>query len=96
MTSCVSRISVFTHRNDLGGAVWNPAIRLTRKYPVFVVVEDDAGVQALAKCWCFDPAPDAHVALLRTEVVPKFLGVALADAQSGRVVRLFRPVRLPE
>lgn len=96
MTSCISRISVFTHCNDLGGAVWNPAIRWTRKYAVFVVVEDDAGVQALAKCWCFDPAPGALVAFLRTEVVPKFLGVALADAQSGRIARLIGPVRLPE
>lgn len=80
MTGRISRISVFTHCNDLGGKVWNPAIRWTKKQAVFVVIEDEDGHQGLGECWCFDAAPDALVAFLRTEVIPQFIGNLLEDA----------------
>lgn len=80
MAACISRISVFTHCNDLGGKVWNPAIRWTKKHAVFVVIEDEDGRQGLGECWCFDAAPDALVAFMRTDVVPHFLGNTLQDA----------------
>jgi len=70
----IARISVYSHLNDLAGKVWNPAIRWTFKYAVFVVVEDDTGLSGLGECWCFDSAPDSLVAYLRTEVVPHFVG----------------------
>lgn len=73
----IIRFSVYTHCNDLGGKVWNPAIRWTRKYAVFVVLENDQGVAGLGECWCFDTAPDALVAFLRTEVAPHFLGCCI-------------------
>ena len=57
--SVIRSFSVFTHCNDLGGKVWNPAIRWTKKYAVFVVLENDQGVQGIGECWCFDTAPDA-------------------------------------
>ena len=80
MSVAISHIAVHTHCNDLGGKIWNPAIRWTKKYAVFVTLRDSAGQTGLGECWCFDAAPDALVAFLRTEVVPHFLGAALDDA----------------
>ena len=80
--SVIRSFSVYTHCNDLGGKVWNPAIRWTKKYAVFVVLENDDGVQGLGECWCFDTAPDSLVAFLRTEVAPHILGCSLLDYQS--------------
>ncbi|WP_417407955.1 enolase C-terminal domain-like protein [Hoeflea sp.] len=79
MSFHISRISVSSHCNDLGGKVWNPAIRWTRKYAVFVEIEDSDGAVGLGECWCFDAAPDALIAYLRTEVVPHFLGLGPDD-----------------
>ena len=80
--SVIRSFSVFTHCNDLGGKVWNPAIRWTKKYAVFVVLENDQGVQGIGECWCFDTAPDALVAFLRTELAPHILGCRLVDYPS--------------
>ena len=63
----IARIRVSTHCNDLGGKVWNPALRWTRKYAVFVEVEDQDGVTGLGECWCFDSQPDALIAFLRKQ-----------------------------
>ena len=62
MMARITRISVHTHCNDLGGKVWNPAIRWTLKYAVFVVLYDAEGRSGTGECWCFDSAPDALVA----------------------------------
>lgn len=70
----ISSFSVHTHCNDLGGKVWNPAIKWIKKYAVFVVLESDDGQTGLGECWCFDTSPDALVAFLRTEVAPHILG----------------------
>jgi len=80
--SLVTRFSVFSHCNDLGGKVWNPAIKWTKKYAVFVVLETDQGCSGLGECWCFDTAPDTLVAFLRTEIAPQFLGTPVADIKS--------------
>jgi L-alanine-DL-glutamate epimerase-like enolase superfamily enzyme len=77
VTPTISKIAVHTHCNDLGGKIWNPAIRWTQKYAVFVTVQDTTGTVGVGECWCFDTAPDALVAYLRTEVVPHFLGAGL-------------------
>ena len=79
MSTTISRISIYSHCNDLGGKIWNPAIRWTKKYAVFVVIEDDSGLTGLGECWCFDSAPDSLIAFLRTEVLPFFIGVRLDD-----------------
>ncbi len=73
---------MYSHKNDLGNKVWNPAIRWTTKFSVFVVIEDDEGTQGLGECWCFDTAPDALVAFLRTDVIPHFLGAAVSNSES--------------
>jgi len=78
----ISSVSVYSHENNLGNKVWNPAIRWKVKYAVFVVIEDNTGLQGLGECWCFDSAPDSLVAFLRTEVVPHFLGCSIASANS--------------
>ena len=70
----IARVKILTHCNDLGGKVWNPALRWTRKYAVFVEIEDSDGATGLGECWCFDSQPDALIAFLKTEVVPHFLG----------------------
>ncbi len=80
--SVIRSFSVHTHCNDLGGKVWNPAIRWNKKYAVFVVLESDSGVRGLGECWCFDAAPDALVAYLRTEIAPHILGCRLIDYSS--------------
>ena len=72
--SVIKRISVRTHCNDLGGKVWNPAITWTKKYAVFVTIENEHGVTGLGECWCFDTEPDALVAYLRTEICPHLIG----------------------
>ena len=77
--SLVTKLSVYTHCNDLGGKVWNPAIKWTKKFAVFVVLENDSGVTGLGECWCFDTAPDALVAFLRTEVAPHIVGCRCDD-----------------
>lgn len=79
--SIISRIDVATHCNDLGGRVWNPVIRWHQKYAVFVVVEDDEGRRGFGECWCFDSAPDALVAFLRSEVAPHFLDHSTDDLE---------------
>lgn len=77
----IARLSLATHVNDLGGKVWNPAIRWTLKHAVFVVIEDTDGRVGLGECWCFDTAPDALLAFLRTEVLPHFEGVPVDEAE---------------
>lgn len=77
--SRIARITLATHANDLGGKLWNPAIRWTLKHAVFVMIEDDAGNRGLGECWCFDTAPDALLAFLRTEVLPHFDGADLNE-----------------
>ena len=62
--------------------MWNPAIRWTNKFAVFVVIEDDNGTQGIGECWCFDTAPDALIAFLRTEVIPHFLNMDVANGDS--------------
>lgn len=79
MGSKIAQIKVHTHCHELGGKIWNPSIRWTDKYAVFVTLHDSGGKVGLGECWCFDAAPDALVAYLRTEVTPHFLGQALTD-----------------
>ena len=93
MSSVLARIKVHTHCNDLGGKIWNPSIRWTKKYSVFVTLHDSADKVGLGECWCFDTAPDALVAFLRTEVIPHFLGQALVDVP-GIASRLFEKATL--
>jgi len=73
--SKITQISVYTHCNDIGGKVWNPAIKWIQKFAVFVEIKDEDGYSGIGECWCFDTAPDALVAFLRTEVLPQFLGI---------------------
>ncbi len=82
MTPRIDQISIYTHCNDLGGKVWNPAIRWTKKHAVFVALVDDCDRTGVGECWCFDSEPDALVAFLRTEVIPHFLGNTLEDVIS--------------
>jgi len=77
--STITRMSVFSHCNDLGGKVWNPSIKWTKKYAVFVVIENDAGVSGLGECWCFDSSPDTLVAYLRTEIAQHVIGLKVQD-----------------
>ena len=62
----ISDIRVSSHCNELGGNLWNPAIRWTRKYAVFIEVETSDGALGLGECWCFDKAPDALIAFIKT------------------------------
>lgn len=81
----IIKLSVYSHCNELGGKVWNPAIRWTRKHAVFVVLEDSAGNKGLGECWCFDSSPDALIAFLRTEVAPHIVGSKLGD--NGKLLK---------
>ncbi len=87
MTS-IKQIAVKYHCNDLGGKVWNPALRWTQKYAVFVELTDDAGRVGLGECWCFDAKPDALLAFIRTEVAPHFLGQQLDAAAAIMAERI--------
>lgn len=80
--SNISKLSVYTHCNELGGKVWNPAIKWTEKHAVFVVLEDSNGQTGLGECWCFDASPDALVAFLRTEVAPHIIGISVEEHAS--------------
>ncbi|MEM1078590.1 MAG: enolase C-terminal domain-like protein [Pseudomonadota bacterium] len=86
--SRIESVEIYTHCNALGGKVWNPAIRWSDKYAVFVLLRDETGQKGIGECWCFDAAPDALVAFLRTEVVPQFLGAPLDALEeiSGRML----------
>jgi L-alanine-DL-glutamate epimerase-like enolase superfamily enzyme len=77
----VSGISVWVHRNELGGRVWNPAMVWTHKFAVFTQVHSLNGLIGLGECWCFDASPDALVAFLRTEVAPGLIGKTLHAAK---------------
>ena len=72
--SVITRVSVHSHCNDLGGKVWNPAITWTKKYAVFITLENEQGITGLGECWCFDTSPDVLVAYLRTEICPHIVG----------------------
>lgn len=77
--SVITGLSVYSHCNDLGGKVWNPAIRWSKKYAVFIVLQNDQGITGLGECWCFDTAPDTLVAYIRTEVAPHVIGINVDD-----------------
>lgn len=77
--SVITQFTVYSHCNDLGGKVWNPAIKWTHKYAVFVVLESDSGFSGLGECWCFDRAPDTLVSFLRTEIAPHVLGIQVDE-----------------
>ena len=89
----ISRVRVYSHCNDLGGKLWNPAIRWTRKFAIFVIIEDEDGNEGLGECWCFDSAPDTLVTYLRTEVLPQLVGVSL-DAADTACEQLLRRATL--
>lgn len=86
--SRITHVAVKTHCNDLGGKVWNPALRWTKKFAVFVELRDEDGAVGLGECWCFDSQPDALVAFIRTELAPHFLGRDLADLEDITQQRL--------
>ncbi|MGB1012355.1 MAG: mandelate racemase/muconate lactonizing enzyme family protein [Thiolinea sp.] len=86
--SSIKQIAVKYHCNDLGGKVWNPALRWTQKYAVFIELTDEVGRVGLGECWCFDAKPDALLAFIRTEVAPHFLGQALENAEAVMAERL--------
>ncbi len=77
--SLITAISVHTHCNDLGGKVWNPAITWTKKYAVFITIENPDGITGLGECWCFDTTPDVLVAFLKTEIFPHIVGLTTND-----------------
>lgn len=77
----IASISVSSHANNLGGEIWNPAIRWTTKHAVFVRISTDCGHSGIGECWCFDNAADALVQFLRTEVVSAFLGADLSEVE---------------
>lgn len=79
--SRIASLAVSTHRNDLGGGLWNPAFRWVEKFAVFVEVADDEGWRGAGECWCFDARPDALVAFLRTEVLPEFIDLPVAEVE---------------
>ena len=70
----ITQLRVHTHCNDLEGKVWNPAIKWTKKYAVFITVESDQGILGLGECWCFDSAPDVLVAYIKIEIAPLVIG----------------------
>lgn len=86
--SRITRIRIMTHCNDLGGKIWNPALRWTQKFAVFVEVEDEDGYTGVGECWCFDSQPDALVNFLRTEVIPYFLGCYLDELEALSAERI--------
>ncbi len=85
--SVITRVSVHTHCNDLGGKVWNPAITWTKKYAVFITIESEHGITGLGECWCLDTSPDVLVAFLKTEICPHLPGLS-TDELPGLYTRL--------
>jgi len=63
--------------------VWNPAITWTKKFAVFVTLENDNGDVGVGECWCFDTSPDLLVAYLQTEIIP-----ALKDATADQYAQI--------
>ena len=59
--------------------MWNPAITWTKKYAVFITLENEQGITGLGECWCFDTAPDVLVAYLKTEICPHVAGATIDD-----------------
>lgn len=78
----VTNFSVYSHCNDLGGKVWNPAIKWTKKYAVFVQLETETGFTGLGECWCFDTSPEVLVSFLRTEIAPLVVGASLDSLET--------------
>lgn len=70
----ITQVAVFVATNDLRGKVWNPQIRWRTKYSVIVRIETDRRVFGIGECWCFDAAPDALIAYLKSEVIPRLVG----------------------
>jgi len=77
--SVITAFTLYSHCNDIGGKVWNPAIRWTYKHAVFVEIKTSDGITGLGECWCFDSQPDALIAYLKTEVAPHVLGSPVSD-----------------
>ena len=87
MTS-ITRISLRSHCNDLGGKIWNPAIRWTEKHAILVEIEDSDGRIGIGECWCFEASPLPLSAFIRFEVAPHFIGADLSALEeiSDRLV----------
>lgn len=79
----IQGIKIDSVANDLKGRVWNPRIRWEVKHAVFVTLSTSEGCKGLGECWCFDTAPDALIAFLRTEVAPNILGLKVSEAQQA-------------
>lgn len=80
----ITEVSILVARNDLRQRLWNPKLRWGVKSSVLVVVHTDADIDGIGECWCFDAAPDALIAFLRTEVIPQLIG---ADPLRRQTVR---------
>jgi L-alanine-DL-glutamate epimerase-like enolase superfamily enzyme len=75
----IAEVAVYVAVNDLAGKLWNPKIRWRCKHSVIVEVTTDDGRSGIGECWCFDAAPDALVAFLASEVVPRLVGADALD-----------------
>lgn len=93
LASCdltVSNIRILTAVNDLAGKVWNPMIRWTQKHAVFIELTTHNGLTGTGECWCFDNAPDALVAYLRTEVLAPMVGCTVGEIRERLDALLLR------
>jgi len=78
----IRAIEVSTVKVDLGGRIWNPMLRWTEKYCVFVQIHGSDGSVGLGECWCLDERPDTLLAYLKTEICPRFGGRSLGEARA--------------
>jgi L-alanine-DL-glutamate epimerase-like enolase superfamily enzyme len=78
----VTGLAAHVARNDLGGRLWNPKIRWRTKWSVLVRLCAEDGSEGIGECWCFDSAPDALLAFLRTEVAPHVVGAEVGEREA--------------
>lgn len=70
MTTTIKRVIPRLIERAMGGKVWNPRTRFSKKQILLVFVEDHAGRLGVGECWVHDGSPQALIALIAHDLRP--------------------------
>ena len=93
MTEPVRRVTVRTIERDMGGAVWNPRTRWSRKVMLLGFVEDGAGRLGVGEAWLHEGGAGAIRSIIEDDLAPLVVGRSPLEAR-GLTETVFRAAEL--
>ena len=93
MTEPVRRVTVRTIERDMGGAVWNPRTRWSRKVMLLAFVEDGAGRLGVGEAWLHEGGAGAIRSIIEDDLAPLVVGRSPLEAR-GLTETVFRAAEL--